>query len=428
MSTAQLQQAEAPPVQAEALLAGVLAAAKAALPQGLDLLVWGAARLGDQATLRHLLANGGGTSWTYPMDGEEQWRGRSCLWMASSSGHEGAVRELLESGVDVDEAMTDDGITPLYDAAFHGHERVVEQLLKGGADVDKAVSTSGFTPLYVAAFQGHEGIIEQLLKAGADVNKACTDDGSTPLYVAASQGREIVIEQLVKAGADVDRPHTDDGATPLWSAAFQGHDDVVETLVNAGADVNRACTDDGSTPLHAAASYGHEGVIEVLLKGGADPNAEMDDGDSTPLILAAAEGHSKVCSILLEAGANVNHVTNDQRTALRVAVTCGCREVALVLMKNGASCDGAILTREEVEEVTVWSTEALKEKEKAMEEKDAQMERLVQGIPEWCAQAASAQVSSEWRQQQGGNRTGTPDARQPVNGIKSSGDGSGALR
>ena len=46
--------------QAEALLAGVLAAAKAALPQGLDLLVWGAARVGDQATLRYLLATGGG--------------------------------------------------------------------------------------------------------------------------------------------------------------------------------------------------------------------------------------------------------------------------------------------------------------------------------------------------------------------------------
>ena len=60
------QQAEATPSQAEALLAGVLAAANAALPQGLDLLVWGAARLGDQATLRHLLANGGDSSWAPP--------------------------------------------------------------------------------------------------------------------------------------------------------------------------------------------------------------------------------------------------------------------------------------------------------------------------------------------------------------------------
>ena len=66
------KQAEAPPGhKAEALLAGVLAAAKAALPQGLDLLVWGASRLGDQATLRHLLANGGGSSWAPPEDDED---------------------------------------------------------------------------------------------------------------------------------------------------------------------------------------------------------------------------------------------------------------------------------------------------------------------------------------------------------------------
>ena len=68
------QRATSFPGQTEAaILAGVLAAAEAALPhQGLDLLVWGAARLGDQTTLRHLLANGGGFSWTSPMDGGRQ--------------------------------------------------------------------------------------------------------------------------------------------------------------------------------------------------------------------------------------------------------------------------------------------------------------------------------------------------------------------
>ena len=82
----------------EALLAGVLAAAKAALPdEGLDLLVWGAARLGDQATLRYLLSIGGGSSWT-PSNGY-----LDCpLRVASRFGHEGAVKELLESGMDVD--------------------------------------------------------------------------------------------------------------------------------------------------------------------------------------------------------------------------------------------------------------------------------------------------------------------------------------
>ena len=120
--------------QAEALLAGVLAAAKAALPQGLDLLVWGAARVGDPATLRYLLATGGSSSWT-PSKDDEVWGRDTCLRVASRFGHEGAVEELLESGVEVDEVRTDTGATPLYIAAQEGHEGVVEKLLKAEADV-----------------------------------------------------------------------------------------------------------------------------------------------------------------------------------------------------------------------------------------------------------------------------------------------------
>ena len=191
------QQAEATPGQAGALLAGVLAAAKAALPQGLDVLVWGAARLGDQATLRHLLANGGGPSWAPSKGDDEIWGGYSCLQVASSFGHEGAVQELLESGVDVDAERPDQDIT-LVAAAYNGPEGVIEQLLKAGAGINKA--TKGCTLLHMAALLGHKGVVEQLLKAGADVNKAATDNGTTPLHFAVQQGHEDVVEKLVKAG------------------------------------------------------------------------------------------------------------------------------------------------------------------------------------------------------------------------------------
>ena len=177
MSTDQPEQAKATPVQAadEALLAGIVASANAALgPQGLDVLVWGAASLGDQATLRYLLARGGGTSWTYPIDGDMLWRGSSCLWAASLCGHEGAVKELLESGMDVDKANTVDKSTPLIMAALQGHEGVVDQLLKAKADVNKAETKNGTTPLHNAASQGREGVVERLLKAGADADRGMT--------------------------------------------------------------------------------------------------------------------------------------------------------------------------------------------------------------------------------------------------------------
>ena len=114
------QQAGATPGKAEALLAGVLAAAKAALPEGLGLLVWGAARVGDQATLRHLLANGGGCSWT-PSNVGEVWMGDSPLRAASRFGHEGAVKELLESGVGVDEERPGNSILCCKRGAWRCH-------------------------------------------------------------------------------------------------------------------------------------------------------------------------------------------------------------------------------------------------------------------------------------------------------------------
>ena len=50
------------------------------------------------------------------------------LGVASRFGHEGAVKELLESGVDVNEVRTDNGATALYSAAQEGQEGVVEHL------------------------------------------------------------------------------------------------------------------------------------------------------------------------------------------------------------------------------------------------------------------------------------------------------------
>ena len=92
----------------------------------------------------------GGSSWT-PSSDDECWGRDSCLRVASRFGHEKAVKELLESGLDVDEVRADNGATPLYLAALEGHEGVVEQLMKAGADVNKERTDTGTTPLWIAA-------------------------------------------------------------------------------------------------------------------------------------------------------------------------------------------------------------------------------------------------------------------------------------
>ena len=130
-------------------------------------------------------------------------------------------------------------------------------------------------------------------------------------------------------------------------------------------------------------------MVEQLLKAGANPNSEKTRGTHrSPLSIASLEGYSRVCSLLLEAGADVHHANGNEGAALRTAVTRGHRGVALILVEHGASDNS--LTHPMMKDLYKWTAEALKEKNRVIDEKNKQMEELVQGIPEWCAQAASS--------------------------------------
>jgi len=67
---------------------------------------------------------------------------------------------------------------------------VAELLLAKGANIN-AKSNDGFTPLYEAAYAGHEDVAELLLAKGADVN-AKVNDGKTPLQVAKPEVADLL--------------------------------------------------------------------------------------------------------------------------------------------------------------------------------------------------------------------------------------------
>jgi ankyrin repeat protein len=118
-------------------------------------------------------------------------------------GNEPAIKALLESGADVNQAAKD-GRTSLFFAAQIGHEAAVRRLLEGGADVNRA-KEDGTTPLHVAAQEGQEAAVQLLLEGGADVNRA-TEGGATPLYVAKATAPLLasaaaVERLLLRAGA-----------------------------------------------------------------------------------------------------------------------------------------------------------------------------------------------------------------------------------
>ena len=75
------------------------------------------------------------------------------------------VRSLLaHDAIDVNQATTDDGTTPLFIACQENYEAVVERLLEKGADMSIASPCFG-TPLAVAQRSGHASIVVILRRA-----------------------------------------------------------------------------------------------------------------------------------------------------------------------------------------------------------------------------------------------------------------------
>ena len=86
---------------------------------------------------------------------------------AIKSGNNEAVRELIESGVDVRQ-QDKQGWTPLNWAAGSGHLETVELLLQHGAD-PLAVGRDLRTPQMIALAAGHAEVVKRLRQAEAEV-------------------------------------------------------------------------------------------------------------------------------------------------------------------------------------------------------------------------------------------------------------------
>ena len=119
-----------------------------------------AARQGDVATLRALLAQGLPAATCNDA-------GDSLLMLAAYHGHEAAVAALLDSGADPNQCNSK-GQHPLAGVSYKGLSALVALLLSHGANPDGAPKAAR-TPLMYAAMYNHAAVTQQLLRAGANV-------------------------------------------------------------------------------------------------------------------------------------------------------------------------------------------------------------------------------------------------------------------
>jgi beta-lactamase regulating signal transducer with metallopeptidase domain/ankyrin repeat protein len=155
---------------------------------------------------------------------------------------------------DHDGAEPDARVLALLAAARAGESAQVRQLVQSGANVDARVLEEG-TPLIQAVRSRNLDTVDTLLKLGADPDRASLGEGN-PLIVASRLGLQPTVERLIQAGADVNRVVTYD-ETPLINAARAGHLPTVRYLVQHGAHVNLGVEADGwlgrwRTPLNQA--------------------------------------------------------------------------------------------------------------------------------------------------------------------------------
>ena len=85
---------------------------------------------------------------------------------AAILGDEGKVKQLLESGANIESRDREYGRTPLLWAAVKGDENVVKLLLESGANIESK-DRFGYTSLSLAARNGHEAVVKLLLENGA---------------------------------------------------------------------------------------------------------------------------------------------------------------------------------------------------------------------------------------------------------------------
>ena len=128
-------------------------------------------------------------------------------------------------------------------------------------------------------------------------------------------------------------PAADPKAAQLMDALHRGDGAAFERLLRDKNAINHPGTG-GDTPLMYAALYSSTGSVRKLLDAGADPNLANYVG-ATPVMWAVDD--VKKVELLLDRGANAEAVSDDRRSAFRIALGRNDGDAAaLLLLSRGA--------------------------------------------------------------------------------------------
>jgi ankyrin repeat protein len=243
-----------------------------AIPHGGETALMFAARAGDLASTRLLVAAGANVN-----DGDA-W-GVSATVLAAHSDYRELAEFLLEKGADPNQAGA--GFSALHEAIMRRDEKMVTALLDHGADPNAPLRTwtptrrsskdyhfdpaiVGATPFWLAARFTQPSVMRLLAKHGAD-----------PLFVLHSDYiAEARLQHRSEATTAAMAAVGMGGGTPWVQPARAEREaltlEAVKLAAELGVDLN-AASPNGRTALDAAKALKYETVVKFLVEKGAKP-------------------------------------------------------------------------------------------------------------------------------------------------------------
>lgn len=264
--------------------------------------------------------------------------GHTSLMYAIINKHEYLAKMLIENGANINTQNDKNGFTALMYSAKNGLAETTKLLLKNGTDID-AKNIVGVTALMLAAHNGHGEIMQLLIAKGADTKtKNCVK--WTPFMTAVIGGHTNLALLLPDKNACFDEKDIW-GNDALNYAVELGDIQGVRDLIENGANPNSKDAKD-LTPLLKALKMKRYDIAQLLIEKGANVDAKNLIGE-TPIFEATLWGDIEAVKFLVRNGANVNAKDAYEVRALQIAARDGHKEIAQLLLDNGAySCDLAI--------------------------------------------------------------------------------------
>ncbi|KAH3667284.1 hypothetical protein OGAPHI_002933 [Ogataea philodendri] len=278
--------------------------------------------------------------------------GRSLLQRHCAKGNFDEVKELLESGADVNEADFA-GNTPLHEAALEGYVEVVNLLLDHGADINAQLAhIDKDTPLIDAASNLHYEVVKVLLDRGANpclVNShgdSALDAMERDRDLTNLEGDELAKFKKLKKllaqftrdykrqhsksqslgpGTDSEKEDSSKRPSQMFFDPFsrEGRSEVYQKVAENDVTFvlnyvsNLAGSKISPDLLCLAAKHGHTDIASLLIAFGAKVNY-VDKAGMTPLMHSVGKDHIDMVKLLLENKADASLKDKRGRTAMDI--------------------------------------------------------------------------------------------------------------